>query len=327
MIIKQLLNATRPKLRSPQIERFFRDRISNYNSLLYPLFLVTIPRSTDYQQEEQRTINLMGYDFTMYPSNYFQWSHYFKLEDQVLNVLLNAAEHANVILDIGANIGLYSLGMAGKTKGEVYAFEPNPKSYNIAKNHIETNNINNIKLYKLGLSDQVSTAILHNESGDLGRASLRAHPPSQNDVEVEISTVDVFLETHQINKVDLIKIDVEGLEMAVIRGGWKTIESQLPHIIFEITPDWMDESDFETYDRLHDIGYIAINIITQRIILNPKRECQGQHNLLLIHTSKLDELERMILLTDEDGNPRPRLLLSGVSAIDIRHWLVKFKNR
>lgn len=323
MIARQILNIARSNLRNPTAERFYRERINNRDSWIFPLVLVTIPRPMNYHSEEQREINLMGYDFTMYPSNYFQWAHYFELEDQVLNVLCNAAEDADVILDIGANIGLYSLAMAKHTKGRVYAFEPNPKTSRLAQNHIERNNVENVELHKIGLSDEVTTATLHNATDDLGKASLRAQSSSKNDVEVEISTIDVFLKKQKIKSVDLIKIDVEGLEMAVIRGGWKTIESQLPHILFEATPDWMNENDFETFERLRKLGYLAINIITQNFVFDLKRDCKGQQNLLLIHTSKLDALEKIFVQKDEEGNPVRRSRLSGLGPLSVRRWLSK----
>lgn len=268
----------------------------------------------------------MGYDFTMYPSNYFQWAHYFKLEDQVLNVLQNAAENTEVILDIGANIGLYSLAMASKTKGRVYAFEPNPQTSQLTQIHIEQNHVENVELFKIGLSDEVATAILHNETDDLGKASLRPQGSSKNDVEIEISTLDTFFDEQKLQTVDLIKIDVEGLEMAVVRGGWKTIENHLPHILFEATPNWMDESDFKTFHELRELGYVAINIVTQAFVFDLQRDCKGQQNLMLVHTSKIDALEQIFVQKDDEGNPVRRSRLSGLGPLSVRRWLSKFAN-
>lgn len=320
MKTRQILNIARSRLRHPTTESFFRERINNRDSWIFPLVLITVPRPRNYQPYEQREVNLMGYDFTMYPSNYFQWAHYFKLEDQVLNVLCNAAEDADVILDIGANIGLYSLAMAKHTQGRVYAFEPNPKTSQLAQNHIERNNVDNVELHTIGLSDEVTTATLHNATGDLGQASLRDQATSKNDVEVEISTIDVFFKEQKIKSVDLIKIDVEGLEMAVVRGGWKTIEKNLPHILFEATPGWMADGDFQTFAQLRELGYLAINILTQTFVFDLQRDCKGQQNLLLIHTSKVDALEKIFAQKYKDGNPALR---SRLSPLSVRRWLTQ----
>ncbi len=131
-------------------------------------------------------------------------------------------------LDIGANAGFYTL-LASRLvgpSGRVYAFEPVPE--NIAKihRHLQLNRVSNVCLYEAAVSDQVGMAVFRTaDAGECGCLS------TDGDLEVETVTLDELWGTGRLIPPRVIKIDVEGAEAKVLRGGAKVIQHSRPTIL------------------------------------------------------------------------------------------------
>ena len=158
------------------------------------------------------------------------------------------------ILDIGANIGSHTLYWANERNAKmVHAFEPLPYSFEILKKHIELNNLEKkVKIYPYGLSDEVvRTKIAQFHEINIGGTSFK----KQEDGDYEFKPLD-SLELKE--KIDLIKIDVEGAEMEVLRGGIETIKKNKPIIVIE-SFDKKDQVDA----FLFALGYEHIDTIRE----------------------------------------------------------------
>ncbi|MCP4746733.1 MAG: FkbM family methyltransferase, partial [Desulfobacteraceae bacterium] len=142
------------------------------------------------------------------------------------------------ILDIGANTGSFCLLPKINTNISGYAFEPTPVIYDILKNNIALNNLNEkIKALPIALSDKKGTAILkYPKSGtDSGFACL-GKPLRFKDwieIEVPVTTLDNVANEQGIEQVDLIKIDTEGCELFVLKGAEGLIREFHPAILTE----------------------------------------------------------------------------------------------
>jgi FkbM family methyltransferase len=139
------------------------------------------------------------------------------------------------ILDVGANIGEYSLFCYDTFRNvspgvQIYAFEPQPVTYGKLVKNVAS--VKNITCVELGVSDVAGTTLLYDygqsgsEHASLSREVIRDlhHSQEVNTSEINLTTIDAFLETHQIEKVDLLKIDVEGYELNVLRGASASLE-------------------------------------------------------------------------------------------------------
>jgi FkbM family methyltransferase len=133
-----------------------------------------------------------------------------------------------VLIDIGANAGIYSVSAPCK----VWAFEPAPQAYDMALSNIELNNRKDISLKKLALSNRegLSTLFISQQSGC---SSLKEFKQSIEKVEVLTTTLDLFVEKFGIHPT-FIKIDVEGHEAAVLSGAEKTIRRYKPTLMVEL---------------------------------------------------------------------------------------------
>ena len=133
-----------------------------------------------------------------------------------------------VAIDVGANIGNHSIFFSKFFK-KVYSFEPNPKTFELLKINSKLNN--NIYVKKTGLSNKEIISNLVENKSNIGGSKL-TNEKSENSINIQLSTLD-----QEINfikeKINLLKIDVEGHELEVIQGSKKTISKFRPIIIFE----------------------------------------------------------------------------------------------
>jgi FkbM family methyltransferase len=127
-------------------------------------------------------------------------------------------EDDSIILDIGANIGLFSLATAGRFSNPIYAFEPNPDAYSRLVKNVEANVATNVK--------PVNNAIYssHCRIGfRLEGATTTGHIHKASDFLVEAVTLDDFCRQNSIYRVGLLKIDVEGAEIEILKGARETL--------------------------------------------------------------------------------------------------------
>ena len=163
------------------------------------------------------------------------------ITDNVLVALRQVVAEDAVCIDAGANIGLYSLGLSLLTpKGRVYAFEPSPGATRWLDQNLAANRATNVETFGSALGDRVGTAQLHDVPWFLAGsftteegAYLNSEAVGSTLVEVPTTTIDAFVEEAGIDRVDVIKIDVEGAEMAVLEGSARTLAEHHPVVVME----------------------------------------------------------------------------------------------
>lgn len=141
----------------------------------------------------------------------------------------------DIFVDVGANIGLFTLKMAPKA-GRIVAVEPGKDAGDLLVENVALNRFDNVTLVRKGLAEAPGRAALfHNPVGDDPQAfSLVNDGAATEAEEVEITTLDQLVADLGLPRVDVIKIDVEGAEQRVLAGGLKTISAHRPLIIFEM---------------------------------------------------------------------------------------------
>ncbi len=157
-------------------------------------------------------------------------------EKGTIQFMENYLKPGSRFLDIGANIGLMSV-IASKIVGKsgiVYAVEANPGTVPILQTNLELNNCKNVEVLPIALSDVQGTAFLfENWEVNRGGASLISQGDNQAGIEVKMERLDDLFDEN--TTIDLVKIDVEGFEPQVIRGGMNWFKKQLPVFIIEVS--------------------------------------------------------------------------------------------
>lgn len=160
---------------------------------------------------------------------------------------------APCVLDVGANTGSFCLLAVRHVRARVVAIEPNPLAFEILTENIALNSLERrVRVLPWALSDRVGSAMLKipSASDQSGLASLGT-PKRFNEwteVQVHIRTLDSlegFLDNLGTGRIDLMKIDTEGAELLVLRGGERLIRKHLPGILLEYDARNTRQFDYE----------------------------------------------------------------------------------
>lgn len=163
-----------------------------------------------------------------------------KYEPYETQLILRQTKKGNIVIDVGANIGYYTVLLAdkvGKT-GKVYAFEPDKVNFEILKKNIEANNLKNVEIINAAVGSKAGKLKLHKSKENLGDHKLYKTPlgsaasPLDEGETVKIIKLDDFIK----EKMDLMKIDTQGWEPEVIEGAKKIISKNKPIMFLEYSP-------------------------------------------------------------------------------------------
>lgn len=170
------------------------------------------------------------------------------------------SKNSNTIVDIGANVGIYSLtAKAANPNATVINFEPSDTIYNKLTNNVTLNNYTGVKANKVGISDTTGTLLFYDiDAKDHSSASFSADKiknfdPSVKLIEhqVEVIKLDDYIAQNNIKKVDLIKIDVELFEKQVLLGALECLKNQRPIVFFEVLTDKVSVELQEIFNPLN----------------------------------------------------------------------------
>jgi len=237
---------------------------------LASLLASAYPQPRDYALVDERLVERRGGRWLLRPAHYFQWHLFFNHADPVLDVLCHLARSSRFAVDAGANVGVYSVLMAlAMAEGAVHAFEPGPETYERLVLHTHLNRAKNVTPIQRALGDQPGRLALTDSSqGDSGKASLRAQPQGSMVAEVEVTTLDAHMESLGLTALDLLKIDVEGHEPALLRGAQHALKAQ-PWLVLEFSPQWYDDADLAVFRDLEEMGYGFFEIDGPPVVLRP----------------------------------------------------------
>jgi FkbM family methyltransferase len=159
-----------------------------------------------------------------------------------------------VFLDIGANIGAYSVALSSLF-AEVVAFEPNPIVANVLRANLAHNRSLNVKVVEKALGAEATMASLFSiEKWNVGMASLTPTEKAEEIAKVDVVRGDDILGNllRQNERIELLKIDVEGHEPQAFRGLINTLKTHQPLIAFEVRGAKLSE---EITSVLNSAGY------------------------------------------------------------------------
>src|SRR5688572_23628427 len=197
---------------------------------------------------------------------------FFRGEAHVQKWLTKYLEPGHVFFDIGAHHGwvsMWALALVGKT-GAAHAFEPSPSNLSILAWHKKANGHLNWTLVPKAVSDEdaAEKVFFLIDSGDSPMNSLTTGVPGTLDMEgrnigkvtVQTTRLDTYCQETGV-KPNLVKIDVEGAELLVLRGGRKLFAESCPTIILAMHPPWLPkgQSTGQIFEMLNACGYTVFD--------------------------------------------------------------------
>jgi len=146
-------------------------------------------------------------------------------------------KEGDVVLDVGANIGYYTVlisRLVGKN-GKVIAFEPTSHFSDVLRRNIVANQLTNVDVVNYGLSNAIQDIPI-----DIGPSSATLHSPKGFDKvifheNISLTTLNEYIKQNMLDKIDFIKIDIDGHEPLFFEGAWDVLEKFSPTLIFEVS--------------------------------------------------------------------------------------------
>jgi FkbM family methyltransferase len=184
------------------------------------------------------------------------WRYRNRTERDEVRFMLSHNLQGKLVLDIGANAGIYSYWMSRAVgrSGRVISFEPQPEMIDALKKLRHSFRFPQLEIAETGLSDQPGEAVLQRQMSHLGGASIARDIPGADDsFTIPLTTLDAYIDEHADRPVSFIKCDVEGHEPAVFAGGMEMLRRDMPTMLFELHENQVHESDL--FDQLRSIGY------------------------------------------------------------------------
>lgn len=147
-------------------------------------------------------------------------------------LVAGALRPGDIAFDIGAHVGYYTalFRLAVGAAGTVYAFEPMPATWRRLWRNMLFNRFNNVTPLPLALADRSGTATFHLHPGNEGESSLVRAEGGESCV-VRLATLDELFVGALLQRPRVMKLDAEGVEMQILRGGQAFFEHHAPDLV------------------------------------------------------------------------------------------------
>jgi FkbM family methyltransferase len=180
-------------------------------------------------------------------------------EPAAIKICLDKMRPGGTFLDVGANVGVFSLSVAcATTDASVHAFEPVPDNFRVLERNVKVNCLDHrIVLNRLAVGDQCKSMSIA-VNGQLSHITQGKDNQPLPTVTVNAVTLDQYCATNHITDVRLLKCDVEGFELKVLHGAKEVLEDHKPAIMVEICKEWTNRYSYspeDIFSYLRDFGY------------------------------------------------------------------------
>jgi FkbM family methyltransferase len=231
-----------------------------------------------------------GLKVRLYKDSHLSKMIYKGFEKDETEFLCKVLRTSDYFIDIGANIGMFSLFASNLVgdKGKVFAFEPSLKTFQRLQENVAINNFSNIIPVNKGVSNKPGSLELY--VSDLGYDAWNSFAPPNIDknfgvITVPVTTLDNFLNDNAIDKskITLIKIDVEGWEKFVLLGASNFLNNYSPTLMIEFTEMNTFNAGYfvhELYDYMVSLGYSWYRYSAGKLLQEQKRLYYPYDNLI-----------------------------------------------
>lgn len=227
------------------------------------IFFKLVPPEYLYGVRSERKVKRGNLRYVLNLNHVVDHYIFWGFNDHIHDSVINTISSSKVILDIGANIGTTSLFYAQLNPNAIIlSFEPHPETFKRAEVNLSLNEYPNVQLLNMGLGEAKSRLKLY---------EVNANNPGMNRIGledenlpfkwVEIDRLDQVLSDKNISSVDFIKMDVEGFELSVLKGGELMLRQCLPVLLIELDDSYLRQnksSAEELVTWLINLGYSNI---------------------------------------------------------------------
>jgi FkbM family methyltransferase len=222
-------------------------------------------------------------------------------ESEEMHAVFRLAKACDIIFDIGANVGLYSIALSQRfPHAKIIAFEPLAPTFKELERNLALNGITNVEALNLGLSDRASEIPFYFDRTVTAASSAAPLGPEFAEPQTltcAVETLDSFVERTGI-RPEFIKCDVEGGELAVFRGAKNTLEHLKPMVFTEMLRKWAARFGYhpnEIVALFHELGYECF-VLSEGLLcpFTSMTEETVETNFFFLHSQRHIEMVRFL---------------------------------
>lgn len=236
------------------------------------IFVKILPRHFQYSDQDIRIIERKNIKYEVSLNNYNDWILYFDINNQHKENIYQNIENGDIILDVGSNIGEVLLNMAKvNPAGKIYGFEPVNSTFQKLFKNVSLNEFQNIMISRLALSDKNETVYYQEKAGHSGGTMMSKETGKNQTQFIEALTLDEFVKTHGLEKIDFIKVDIEGFEMNFVNGAIETLKNFKPLLFMEVDQNKLKRQQTSAsalLEKLFSLNYQIFYAETRKEILS-----------------------------------------------------------
>ena len=187
-----------------------------------------------------------------------------------------------VYLDVGANNGFYYAIRIARAfpHCRVFAFEPDPKILHHLEKNVRANGVSQVTVIRRGLLD-LKGAVKMTESFGASNFILDGTTAKSTAIEISVERLDDFVAEEGLERVDLVKVDIEGSETRFLRGALDTLRRHRPYLMMEVRDEFLARAGSGVSELLE----VTIRAGYRRYRIT------GTNDWMLVHESKVKEFE------------------------------------
>jgi len=216
-------------------------------------------------------------------------------EPETVALLSALLSEGMTYVDVGANIGHHALIAASRVgdRGAIHAFEPAPAMFEALRRNMSRNGYRNVSCNNCALGDQAGLAQFHlaDISHSCAHSLGRTVHVTDRQVSVRVRTLDDYFVTAPINRLDVLKVDVEGAELMVLRGAERTIRQFRPLMVLEFSKHTtaFGYEAAELAQTLRNLEYELFTLGTMPLTLHSHSD-ELYYNVLAVPVNRVTEL-------------------------------------
>lgn len=258
--LRALIGVFKPLFRLKFLEKL----TSIYFNPFYRYRSLFISPVGDYSEPTIRKCRVNEINYSLDISEHISWQLYFQYNTNLVTDFVKMVRPGNIVLDVGANIGQFSLPILKKlnSEGRLYCFEPDFENRNKLKTNIDLNTWDNYEIlaYGLGNSNELYSMV-NPDTRNKGMNRISSKSDVDSKKRVEVKRLDDVAKELGITTIDIIKVDIEGFENEFLKGARNTLFNFQPILVMELSSENLREQNSDPEEVLNFLLSLGYDLI------------------------------------------------------------------